>query len=66
MGAYVEDAERVEKLEKRIAGIIESHATYIDALSELFVAWDDAIIEAENETAREEREHEERVRLGLE
>ncbi|ESK96499.1 hypothetical protein Moror_7007 [Moniliophthora roreri MCA 2997] len=66
MKAYAEDAERVEKLEKRIAGIIESHATYIDALSELFVAWDDAIIEAENETAREEREHEERVRLGLE
>ncbi|KAK7061010.1 hypothetical protein VNI00_000745 [Paramarasmius palmivorus] len=66
MKDYDEDAQRVDKLEKRIARIIESHATYIDALSELFVAWDDAIHEAETERARKEREHEERVRLGLE
>ncbi|KAF9266963.1 hypothetical protein L218DRAFT_971318 [Marasmius fiardii PR-910] len=61
-----EDAKRVEALEKRISGIIESHAVYVDALSELFVAWDDAITDAENELLRNEREHKERERLGLE
>lgn len=37
----------------------------IDALSELFVAWDDAIIDAENRVAKMERDKEERRRLGL-
>ncbi|KAJ8095315.1 hypothetical protein PM082_010538 [Marasmius tenuissimus] len=64
--AYAEDAKRVDDLEKRIAGIVESHAVYIDALSELFVAWDDAITDAENEYSRSERERQERQRLGLE
>ncbi|KAL0564391.1 hypothetical protein V5O48_017654, partial [Marasmius crinis-equi] len=64
--AYAEDAKRVDDLEKRAAGIIESHAVYIDALSELFVAWDNAITDAENEHSRLERERQERQRLGLE
>lgn len=64
--AYAEDAKRVEALEKRISGIIESHAVYVDALSELFVAWDEAITGAESELLRNERERKERERLGLE
>lgn len=35
-------------------------------LSELFVAWDDTIQEAENQISRLERDHEEMKRLGYE
>jgi hypothetical protein len=38
----------------------------VDALSELFVAWDDAITDAEDKVARLERDREERKRLGYE
>ena len=38
----------------------------MDALSELFVAWDDTLLEAELKATRLEREREERRRLGLE
>jgi len=38
----------------------------VDALSELFVAWDDTITEAEDKISRLERDREERRRLGLE
>jgi len=38
----------------------------VDTLSELFVAWDDAITEAEDKVARLERDREERKRLGYE
>jgi hypothetical protein len=38
----------------------------VDALSELFVAWDDTITEAEDKVQKLERDREERRRLGLE
>lgn len=38
----------------------------VDALSELFVAWDDTLTEAEDKITRLEREKAERLRLGLE
>lgn len=38
----------------------------VDALSELFVAWDDTITLSEDRTTKLEREREERQRLGLE
>ena len=38
----------------------------VDALSELFVAWDDVLTETENKVTRLEREREERQRLGFE
>ncbi|KAF9075317.1 hypothetical protein BDP27DRAFT_1213009 [Rhodocollybia butyracea] len=60
-----ENRDRADALERRVAGIMENHAVYIDALSELFVAWDDAIIDAENRVAKMERDKEERRRLGL-
>jgi hypothetical protein len=37
----------------------------VDALSELFVAWDDTITDAEDKVAKLEREREERRRMGL-
>ncbi|KIK61757.1 hypothetical protein GYMLUDRAFT_58804 [Collybiopsis luxurians FD-317 M1] len=61
-----ENKARADALEARVANIMENHATYIDALSELFVAWDDAIMDAENRVAKMERMKEERKRLGLE
>jgi hypothetical protein len=38
----------------------------VDALSELFVEWDDTLTGAEDNVVRLEREHAERQRLGLE
>lgn len=67
-------------LEKRIATLVERHATHVsevsstpnlsdlcfqvDTLSELFVAWDDVLTETENKVKRLERDEEERRRLG--
>jgi len=64
--AHQEDIELASSLEKRTAALIERHATQVDALSELFVAWDDTITVAEDKVTKLEREREERRRLGLE
>jgi len=64
--AYQEDLELVGSLEKRVAELMRNNATQVDALSELFVAWDDTLTEAENKVTRLEREKAERLRLGLE
>jgi len=64
--AQMEDLELAATLEKRIALLMDRHATHVDALSELFVEWDDVITEAEGKVTRLERRHEERQRLGYE
>ncbi|KAJ7832929.1 hypothetical protein B0H13DRAFT_2111789 [Mycena leptocephala] len=64
--AHREDLELVASLEKRVARLMESHATQVDALSELFVAWDDTVMDAEDKILRLERDRVERQRLGLE
>ncbi|KAJ7612486.1 hypothetical protein DFH06DRAFT_1015276 [Mycena polygramma] len=61
-----EDLELVASLEKRVARLMESHATQVDALSELFVAWDDTVMDAEASILRLERDRVERQRLGFE
>jgi len=66
LDAHEEDARLADSLEIRIASLVERHATYVDTLSELFVAWDDTITEAEDKLARMERQRTERLRLGLE
>jgi len=38
----------------------------VDALSEVFVAWDDILAETENKVTKFERDREERQRLGYE
>jgi len=63
--AHQEDAELALSLEIQIASLVERHTNYVDTLSELFVAWDDTITEAEDKLARFERERAERHRLGL-
>ncbi|KAF8634574.1 hypothetical protein AX17_004164 [Amanita inopinata Kibby_2008] len=63
---HQEDLELVASLEKRIADLMKRNATQVDALSELFVAWDDTLTEAEDKITRLEREKAERLRLGLE
>lgn len=62
--AHTEDIKQASSLEKRIAAIMERHATHVDALSELFVAWDDTITEVEDKVAKLERKREERQRMG--
>ncbi|KAJ3926173.1 MAG: hypothetical protein NXY57DRAFT_1043497 [Lentinula lateritia] len=62
---HQQNRDRAEALERRVAGVMQSHAGYIDTLSDLFLAWDSALIEAENRVVRLEREKEEKERLGL-
>ncbi|KAG5647826.1 hypothetical protein DXG03_007750 [Asterophora parasitica] len=64
--AYQADVELAASLERRTAALMERHATQVDALSELFVAWDDTITVAEDKATNLERERGERRRLGLE
>lgn len=64
--AHQEDIRLVASLEKRIAALVDRHATHVDALSELFVAWDDVLTETENKVIKLERDREERQRLGYE
>ncbi len=79
--SYDENIEHAARLEKRIAAILERHSTQarldfpssptksyqrqVDALSELFVAWDDTLTDAEHKITKLERERAERRRMGL-
>ncbi|TFK29636.1 hypothetical protein FA15DRAFT_684529 [Coprinopsis marcescibilis] len=60
------DLELAASLERRIATIMQRHATSVDALSELFVAWDDALTVAEDGITKMEKEKQDRRRIGLE
>ncbi|KAH0836711.1 hypothetical protein J3R83DRAFT_8440 [Lanmaoa asiatica] len=64
LAAQEQDMELAASLEKRIATLVERHATHVDTLSELFVAWDDVLTETESKVKRLERAKEERQRLG--
>ncbi|KAL4265507.1 hypothetical protein AB1N83_004983 [Pleurotus pulmonarius] len=64
--AYEEDLERAAALEQRMTRLMQRNATLVDALSELFVIWDDAITNAEVKVARLEQLKQERKRLGME
>lgn len=64
--AHQEDIRLAASLEKQIAALVDRHATHVDALSELFVAWDDVLTETENKVIKLERDREERQRLGYE
>ncbi|KAF9447727.1 hypothetical protein P691DRAFT_801916 [Macrolepiota fuliginosa MF-IS2] len=63
---HEEDLRLAAELEKRVAKLVERHVTHVDALSELFVAWDDTLLEAESRTNKLEKDARERHRLGLE
>ncbi|KAJ7446677.1 hypothetical protein FB451DRAFT_1412098 [Mycena latifolia] len=64
--AHDDDLQFAASLEKRVAKLMESHTTQVDALSELFVAWDDTVMDAEDKILRLERDRLERQRLGFE
>lgn len=64
--AHEEDQRLTADLEKRVGALMERYASNVDVLSELFVAWNDTIEEAEEEIGRLERDFTERRRLGLE
>ncbi|KAF8528148.1 hypothetical protein BU17DRAFT_38569 [Hysterangium stoloniferum] len=66
VAAHQEDLAKATELENRIGTLLETHATKVDALSELFVAWNDVITEAEDRVDKAEREKEEQRRLGFE
>lgn len=60
------DLELVAALEQRITAVMQKHARSVDALSELFVSWDDALTMAEDSIVEIENDKKERRRLGLE
>ncbi|KAI6126408.1 hypothetical protein EV401DRAFT_1854789 [Pisolithus croceorrhizus] len=66
LAAQEEDLKLAASLEKRIANLVDRHATHVDALSELFVAWDDVLSGAESKVAQLERDKIEKQRLGYE
>lgn len=63
---HSEDIELAASLEKRMTTLMERHTTQVDALSELFVSWDDTLTDVEDKITRLERERAERIRLGFE
>ncbi|KAI9062598.1 hypothetical protein FKP32DRAFT_1573461 [Trametes sanguinea] len=64
--AQDEDLRMAADLEKRIALLMDRYATNVDTLSELFVSWDEAIRDAEDEVLKMERDRQERRKLGYE
>jgi len=64
--AHKEDLGTAAELERRIADVLKRYATRVDALSELFVDWNDVLTAAEDKVARLEREKADKVRLGYE
>jgi len=64
--AHEEDLKLASQLEARVATVLERYATRIDALSELFVEWNDTLTVAESKITRLERERTQKVRLGFE
>ncbi|TFK73750.1 hypothetical protein BDN72DRAFT_956310 [Pluteus cervinus] len=66
LSGHQDNVKRADALEQKISSIMERHATHIDALSELFVIWDEALTDVEDRITRLEREKTERIRLGLE
>ncbi|EPQ56626.1 hypothetical protein GLOTRDRAFT_138305 [Gloeophyllum trabeum ATCC 11539] len=64
--AHEEDVKMAHDLERRVAKLMERYASHVDALSELFVDWNDTITEAEIRVTKLEREREEKRRLGFE
>ncbi|KAI8985717.1 hypothetical protein BD414DRAFT_488987 [Trametes punicea] len=64
--AHDEDIHTAAELEKRIAILMDRYATNVDTLSELFVSWDEAIRDAEEEVHKMEKDRQERQRLGYE
>ncbi|EJD06206.1 uncharacterized protein FOMMEDRAFT_145459 [Fomitiporia mediterranea MF3/22] len=63
--AHEEDLATVANIERRIANVLREYTTRIDALSELFVEWNDVLLAAEEKITRLEREKTERVKLGF-
>lgn len=66
ISGHKEIKTQTEALEKRITAIMRQNATHVDALSELFVEWDESLTETEDRIVKLEREKVDRVRLGLE
>ncbi|THH08705.1 hypothetical protein EW145_g2525 [Phellinidium pouzarii] len=64
--AHEEDLTSAGDLECRVANVLMQYTTRIDALSELFVEWNDILTSAEDKIARLEREKAEKVRFGYE
>ncbi|KAF8495573.1 hypothetical protein F5888DRAFT_1925399 [Russula emetica] len=63
---HQQDVDRAAALEKRVASIVRQYAIQIDGLSELFVAWDEAIRAVEDRVGKLEKEREEWSRRGFE
>ncbi|KAL5533458.1 hypothetical protein ACEPAF_5234 [Sanghuangporus sanghuang] len=63
--AHSEDVATVADIERRIANVLRQYTTHIDALSELFVEWNDVLSAAEDKISRLERDRAEKAKIGL-
>ncbi|OCB86574.1 hypothetical protein A7U60_g6470 [Sanghuangporus baumii] len=63
--AHSEDVATVADIERRIANVLRQYTTHIDALSELFVEWNDVLSAAEDKISRLERDRAEKAKMGL-
>ncbi|KAL5528902.1 hypothetical protein ACEPAG_4876 [Sanghuangporus baumii] len=63
--AHSEDVATVADIERRIANVLRQYTTRIDALSELFVEWNDVLSAAEDKISRLERDRAEKAKMGL-
>jgi len=64
--ARQEDLQQAADLERRISAVLRRYTTRVDALSELFVEWNDVLSSAEDKVSKLEREKTEMKRLGYE
>jgi len=64
--AQRDDLHQATDLERRIADVLKRYTTRVDALSELFVDWNDVLSSAEDKVSRLERDRVEMKRLGYE
>ncbi|KZS91838.1 hypothetical protein SISNIDRAFT_413577 [Sistotremastrum niveocremeum HHB9708] len=61
---HKEDMEFASDIERRVTALLEKYTTRVDSLSEKFIEWNDIVTDAEDRTARRQREQAERQKLG--
>jgi len=64
--AHAEDSATYHMLERRIAALLQRYSSHINALSELFVSWNDSVREAEEYVAKLEKVAAEKNKLSFE
>lgn len=62
---HKEDTLKYQALESRLSDVLERYTTHVDALSELFVEWNDVLDYTEDQIIKLERAKADRADMGL-